>query len=376
MTVTSGSVAVGRVHSCATTASGGIKCWGSASYGQLGNGVVDSSSAGNFASPVAVTGITSGATVVAAGFGDHTCAIISGAVRCWGSNEYGQLGTGATSTTPRSTPAAAVNLGSGFTATALAIGEFHTCALSSAGAVRCWGRNDYGQLGHNMMSVTESATPVTPVGLTSGVRAIGAGRWHSCATLSSGGVKCWGSNLYGQIGNGSMGNGLHQPTDVMNLASVVGVSIAGSEKHTCVATSTGTVRCWGGNYDGELGNGQMGFNVDSAVPVSVMNIASGATQITCGYGFSCATVSGGVRCWGSNLNYVLGNNSSPSAVEPSPVAVNIVTSNVLSLAGGSSDHVCAYRTTGVWCWGSSGPHLGNGNDQDNAPEPVQANALP
>ena len=270
-----------------------------------------------------------------------------------------------------------VTLGAGFTASAIAVGEFHACALSTQGAVRCWGRNDYGQLGHNMPSVMESATPVTPVGLTTGVRAIGAGRYHSCAALTAGGARCWGGNLYGELGNGAMGTGERSPVVVSNLTGLTAVSISGGDSSTCLATTTGTMRCWGRGYDGQLGNGSMGFNTDTATPVTVSGVTSGATQVTCGYGFACAVVSGGARCWGSNFYLVLGNNSGASTVQTTPGPVTNLTSGVTAISGSASDHVCALTTAGaVKCWGEAGPHLGTGDDQTSAPIPVGVVGLP
>ena len=128
----------------------------------------------------------------------HTCALLStGAVKCWGYNQYGQLGDN--SQTNRLTPVAVSGLSSGVTA--ISAGFHHTCALLSTGAVKCWGYNAYGQLGDN--SQTQRLTPVDVSGLSSGVTAISAGYLHSCAFLSTGAVKCWGGNNFGQLGDNS-----------------------------------------------------------------------------------------------------------------------------------------------------------------------------
>ena len=128
----------------------------------------------------------------------HTCALTTaGAVQCWGNNGNGQLGDG--STTGRTTPVAVPGLGSGVTA--LAAGGLHTCALTTAGAVQCWGYNDYGQLGDG--SATHRNTPVAVQGLGSGVTALAAGAYHTCALTTAGAAQCWGNNGYGQLGDGS-----------------------------------------------------------------------------------------------------------------------------------------------------------------------------
>ena len=351
-----------------------MRCWGDAPQGQLGNGIIDSTSAGTFSTPVEVQGITSGATAISS-FSDHTCAVVSGGVKCWGANDYGQLGTGTASATPTAT-AVSVALPGGFTASKIAVGDVTSCALSPGGAVKCWGRNDYGQLGNNT-TVDSNPSPVDPIGLTSGVSAIGAGRYHVCAALTAGGAKCWGGNLFGEQGIGTTGSGEHSPVTVTNLTGLTATGVGAGDSTSCLVINNGTLRCWGKDYYGELGNGLSGFNQDQLAPVTVSNVSSGATAISGGYSFTCAIISGGAKCWGSNFYYVLGGGQSASFESNVPVSVTGLTSGVSALAASSSTHACAVTTAGgVKCWGSAGGHLGTGNDQTDAPNPVSVLSLP
>ena len=300
------SIAAGGSHSCAATTAGAAKCWAYNYHGQIGDGTDTDRDL-----PTPVSGLASGVQAVATGM-IHSCALTSGGgVKCWGANGFGQLGDG--SDVERRVPVSVSGLASGVQA--IATGGEHTCALTGAGGVKCWGNNDYGQLGNGTIDI--QYTPVDVSGLGSGVIEISAGRFHTCAVTSGGGVKCWGINEDGELGDGSFDE-RHTPVNVSGLASGI-AEVAAGGAHTCARSSGGGVKCWGSNSWGQLGNG--GFN-DSALPVDVSGIASGAQAIALGSEHACAVVTGGnIKCWGSNPYGQLGDNSSSDRSTPVLVLV-------------------------------------------------------
>jgi alpha-tubulin suppressor-like RCC1 family protein len=297
---TSGLVAAGAEHSCALNGPSGVECWGKNIHGQLGDGTrIDSSVA------LGVLGLGSGVTSVTGGL-NHTCALTSaGGVKCWGRNDKGQLGNG--TTTDSDTPANVTGLASGVTA--IAAGAEHTCAITAAGPARCWGANSSGQLGNG--SNIDTRVPVGVSGLATGVQAIAAADSHSCAVLASGAVKCWGKNDKGQLGDGTN-------TDSVTPVSVTGLTgvraIATGEFHTCVSTVAGAALCWGQNLRGQLGDGT---TIDRNVPVQVSGLATGVADIAGGAEHSCALLlTGAGRCWGENLRGQLGDGTIADSTVP------------------------------------------------------------
>ncbi len=345
-------------HTCAVV-SGAAKCWGANSNGQLGNGSTSTSS-----TPVSVSGLSSGVTAISTGgyWGqymyssfDYSCAVVSGAAKCWGANYNGQnsqLGDGTTSTSL--IPVSVSGLSSGVTA--ISVGGGHACAVVS-GAAKCWGANDFGQLGNN--STIDTTSPVSVSGLSSDLIAITVGAQHSCS-VSATQVKCWGSNTSGQSGPTAF-----EVSQVSGLTTGVTAISAGS--HTC-AVVAGAAKCWGSNSQGKLGNGS---TVDSLTPVSVAGLSSGVSDIGGGSNHTCAVISGAAKCWGYNGVGTLGSGTGVNSL--APVSVAGLSSGVTEISGGQS--ACAVASGAAKCWGFSGNGQVGDGTTNNAFSPVTVSGL-
>jgi alpha-tubulin suppressor-like RCC1 family protein len=349
-----GSVAAGANHSCALRSTGAVACWGSNASGQLGR------AGGSSNTPVAVSGVAD-ATAVAAGF-DHSCALrVAGGVVCWGDNTGGDLGNGPSSGTS-ATPVAVSGIS---TATAIAAGTTHSCALLASGRVECWGANDQHQLGDG--GTGGSPTPDLVDGVKTAT-AIAAGTVHSCAVLKTGSVVCWGSNDSGELGNGTQ-NPTTSPVAVSGITNAT--AVAAGANHSCALLATGAVMCWGDNAFGQLGNGAQ--PTDSLTPVPVSGITN-AIGISGGGADTCAVLAtGAVDCWGRHDAF--GNSGPVPSDGPTPAGVAGI-ANASAVAGGL-EHSCAkLQAGGVQCWGLGlDGELGNGLNA-NQPTPVAVTGFP
>jgi hypothetical protein len=379
-------------------------------------------------------------TDIAAG-GSHTCALVAGGrVKCWGSNASGEIGDG---TRIARTSAVSV-IGLPVPVVAISLGESHSCALTTGGEVRCWGSNYNGQLGDG--TAMDRSTPVTVAGLSSGVKAIAAGRNHTCALTTGGAMLCWGNNGYGQLGDGTY-TGRRIPTPVHNLSREIvsiaaghansaavtalaqvefwgrdgatltqgeclppppclpspwgpcipappycptiatpafsplprdgpplpalptAVSIAGDDRvnytrsyNLCTVVADGQLMCWAGNATAQGVGAGIWF--------------SGATTVSMGGDHLCLLGPGGAaQCWGDNMFGQLGDGTTEDRAYSTPAPVAGLPGGLARIAAGFS-HTCALTAPGdVMCWGSNAAgQLGDGT-RVNRPTPVMARGL-
>lgn len=292
------AAAAGDEFSCALLTDGTAACWGLGEQGQRGDGTTTQIAL----SPVPVQGLTN-ATAVAGGY-NHACALISdGTMRCWGSNASGQLGD--PSSTGSSVPIPVPGIAG---VRAFATGAFHTCALMQDSTVQCWGENSSGQLGDG--TTTTSFTPVAVAGLTNVVAISGGGR-HTCALLADASVQCWGNNYEGELGDGTS-TPSSTPVRVAGIGTAV--DVAAGWTHSCARLSDRTIRCWGEGTYGDLGDGT--FH-NAAAPVAVAGISTAVGLSTGWWQHSCALLDdGSVRCWGANDWGQLGNGTTSVSAVP------------------------------------------------------------
>ena len=327
----------------------------------------------------------------------HTCALLADdTVRCWGRNDFGQLGDGTTSPSSAAVSVAGVtNPVDIAVGTSFSCGIFGTSSGASSGSVKCWGLGTSGQLGDNTNA--SSATPV-PVSSVSTASQISARANHVCALLTSGQVVCWGEGTSGQLGNNSTSNS-PVPVAVVGTgpdnyavvnaqgqpASTKAFQVTAGDAHTCarISTSNGSaglgVKCWGSTNHGELGDGsafcQVGTICDPKSPNPIPQYVNGVTSafhLAAGAHHTCvALTSGGARCWGQGNMGQLGNGSSVHS--STPVLVSGISGATAASAG--SGFSCVSSSGALKCWGrNNNGQLGNGTNS-NSSTPVTTTAV-
>ena len=326
----------GTQHTCVILDSGDMKCWGRDYRGQLGDGgpVWTGSNPTDLNAPsTTAIDLGTGRTAVAMGTGSvHTCAILDNTdLKCWGHDDKGQLGNGGTIMNSNTPPTTAIDLGTGRTAVAVDGGEVFTCALLDNGDVKCWGSDQYGQLGDggpvwvqwNPTDVNAPSTTAIDLGTSRTAVAIATGLRHTCAILDNGDVKCWGSDQYGQLGDGGSNTNTNAPpTTAINLGTGrTAVAVAAGERHTCAILDNGDLKCWGYNSHGQLGYGN---TVDLDAPSSTaIDLGTGRTAVAIDVGtfHTCAILDNSdLKCWGMDAQGQLGEGGGTNN-KYSPVSV-------------------------------------------------------
>jgi alpha-tubulin suppressor-like RCC1 family protein len=366
----------------ATPVGGLLFASGANSGGQLGDGTTTDRSTPRAVSISALPTPTF-ATVSAGGYAEigvaHTCAITTtGIPYCWGSGADGQLGDGSSGDghqrlSPHPVSISALPGAPSFAA--ISAGVFHTCALTSSGLPYCWGKGGEGQLGdgssgdgHQRLSphpVSISALPGAPT-----FSAISAGALSTCAITTDGVAYCWGNGTYGQLGDGSSGDG-HQrlsphPVSISALPGAPTFSaLSVGSNHACALTHAGTAYCWGANLSFALGDGTTTEIRTSPVAVSVSALpVTTFSSIAAGFDHTCAvTTTGTPYCWGGNWAGQLGTGNTTSHTSPHPVSVSALPVQTFGVIRSDESHTCALTTTGIpYCWGSgAGGQLGDGS---------------
>ncbi len=399
---TATALTTGDDHTCARLDNATMKCWGFNAHGQLGLGDTSQRGDGagemGDALPVVDLGGGRGVLSVAAG-ATHSCALLEGgAVKCWGDGTAGLLGLGDTVTRgdgagEMGNNLPSVSLGAGRSATAIAVGDLHTCALLDNATVKCWGDNQFGQLGvgdtadrgDNAGEMGDSL-PAVSLGTGRTATTIAVGYGISCARLDNGTAKCWGRNTTGQLGQGETANRGDAAGELGNTLAAINVgtgrsvtSISPGDDHTCARLDNGVVKCWGYAGEGRLGLGD-GVNrgdnageMGDALPAVNLGTGRTATAVSAGGAHTCARLDNAtVKCWGFNLWGQLGQGDNANR----GLAANEMGDNLpaVSLGAGRTAlsvdagglHTCArLDNSTVKCWGENDQgRLGLGDTTD------------
>jgi alpha-tubulin suppressor-like RCC1 family protein len=327
---------------CAVLSTGQVKCWGFNNYGQLGNGTTTNSDV-----PVLVKNITTATAAIGGyaggGVGDFCALLSTKHIDCWGYNFTGELGDG---TTANSEVPVAVDT---ITNTAVLIGGYAGfCALLSTSQVDCWGDNSFGELGRATPKANYSDVPGAVTGITDAKTVAGdtPGATY-CAVLSTGQVDCWGADDSGVLGRGTPMTNSDVPAAVTGIGDATAVGSEGVGQSFCAVLSTGHMSCWGFNNYGQLGNGT---TTNSDVPVPVSNITTATAVVGSTYSFCARLSTSHVDCWGFGFYGQLGDGTTTSSEVP--VAVDTIT-NAAVLVSGYYGFCALLSTSHVDCWGDN-----------------------
>lgn len=352
-------IVAGTDLSCAV-ASSGVYCWGRNNFGQLGDGSTTTRSTPVAVSTAGVLAAKSMVKVSSAGY--SSCALDSSGVSyCWGSNGEGELGVGSTVNSSVPVTVSAAGVLSGRVLTSIVSGSGFTCASDSE--VYCWGGNSKGQLGINTTVVTSPSASVSSFFVGKKVTSLAGGSDTVCA-VASGEVYCWGDGGNGELGVGSSASSV---SPVLVTGALVGksvLSVSVSSRHACAVTTENLVYCWGSNSYGQLGDGTTTART-SPVAVSTAGVLAGkvVSSVSVGDSHTCVVASDGAYCWGYNGYYQLGDGSNTQ--RNSPVAVSsagVLSGKTVTMVAAGGSASCAVASGVAYCWGSGS----NGQLGDNA----------
>ncbi|UCD24320.1 MAG: hypothetical protein JSW51_15080 [Gemmatimonadota bacterium] len=352
--VTFKSVSMGGLHACGIVVGNYAYCWGDNTAGQLGSGDIL-----NHAVPTFVAGGELEFRQISAG-GIGACAVTADqAAYCWGHNEWGQVGNGASSP-PIISPQLVIG---GRSFTFVTAGTAHNCGLVGAGEAYCWGQAGDGQLGNGQSG---AETRVAQPDAVSGgylFKELSAGTFHTCGVTPSGEAYCWGRGTTGALGNGADEN---SATPVQVSGGVLFEFISVGEEHTCGLDLEGNAYCWGAGSNGQLGTG---LRTSSNVPVPVVGgLAFGTAlmdiPISAGSNYTCAIDSQErAYCWGRNASGELGDGTEELRTEPTLVVGGLAFSEISAGKNSVQPSTCGFTTSDkVYCWGNGlQGQLGTGN---------------
>ena len=394
-------VSLGDSHSCILSPNSAVECWGANASGQLGLGHTDSigDEPDEMGSALQPVNFGAGRTAKALASGEnHTCALLdNNTVKCWGEGGMGQLGSGSPDSIGDNTGEMgdaldAVKLGTGRAAKAVTGGDNHTCALLDNDTVKCWGANGSGQLGQGDMmnrgtDPSEMGEGLNAVELGTGrtAKMIAAGASHTCALLDDNTVKCWGANGSGQLGQGDNMDREAAPDEEVNLGTGRSAKmIAAGGNYACAILDDSSIKCWGDNSESQLG---LGDTIDRGTAANQMgddlpavNLGTGraAKRVVLGTDFTCAILDNDtLKCWGLNDMGQLGQGdmtnrgTNANQMGDDLNAIELGTGRTVHAIEAGAAHTCVLLDDdSVKCWGANGDGqlgLGDTDDRGDAP---------
>ncbi len=368
-------LALGFNHSCFITAdNGSVMCWGANHLGQLGNGenIVPDEDAFfdeqiefvntlNSSKPLSVVGVTEAIEISASE--NHTCALLTaGNVKCWGSNSNGQLGNSQLSTQGKKASSTAVEVTDLQGAKSISVGNNYSCVLLEDNSIKCWGTLP-SKLFNDKLLAINSKNPAQLATASS----------HACATVENKQIQCWGDRDNGKLGH-------TESTEQVVTGIDKALLISSKGNHSCALLNNGRVECWGFNLNGQIGNGLGDLN-SVLTPNRVRNLSQ-VISLSSGEQYNCAaTVAGQVLCWGNNQHGQLGyisrsNRPDVRPFSPRPeIVVGISTAKEVSA---SQSHSCVrLENDDIYCWGKNDlGQLGNGKklnfDDKRTPQSISS----